>query len=214
MGKKRVGNRTNHRPESAEHIGKLNAAFAQELAGYREFAAARRNRRKYTQEGMTDMYTRVCEYAQECERAHAPMTIAGVQMALNTNKDFWSKAQAGEYDFLLEEYLALHNLTEDDFTYIDGEPWHVYTDADTGECAQVMLIPFSDFVQKVRLILQDQLERNLYTNKGNPAGSIFSLKAQFDWQEDHAPQHLVQQLVIADNDQARKAIELLTNVEK
>ena len=59
-------------------------------------------------------------------------------------------------------------------------------------------------------MIQEQLESNCYTNKGNPAGSIFGLKARFDWRDDpDVPNHLTQNLVIADAGQAKKALAML-----
>ena len=84
------------------------------------------------------------------------------------------------------------------------------TSSDTG----ILLISYSEFYEKTWLLIQNQLEENCYTNKGNPAGSIFGLKAQFDWREDESPQHLVQNLVIADSEQAEKAMKMLGYVGK
>ncbi len=108
----------------------------------------------------------------------------------------------GEYDYLLEEYMALNNTTN--ITEIDGLPYHINEDG-----SLVLLIPWSEVVQKLRLIIQDQLEQNLYTNKGNPAGSIFSLKANYQWQEEPVTQHVENTLVIADASQAKKAMAML-----
>lgn len=240
MGKKRVGNRTNHDPERMEQAGKMFASmterYKQEIDTYKKFAAARRSRRKYTQEYLGTLYARLKEYAGDCERTRAPMTVAGLLLALGVDRETWSRAKAGELDYLLEEFVDLNGVQEEDVHEYEGMPALVRAhegtcennnahakdtrDINAREDAEdvvegvVLLIPYSEFAEKCTLLLQDQLERNCYTNKGNPAGSIFSLKAQFQWREDDAPQHLVQQLVIADSEQARKAIGMLTNVEK
>ena len=57
------------------------------------------------------------------------------------------------------------------------------------------------------LAVEEQTEERLYS-KGR-VGDIFSLKAVHGWQEDQAPQTVNQTLVIATEEQARKAIDLL-----
>lgn len=213
-GKPRVGNRTNHAPESADKIKAMNQAYSAEVDEYKRFADARRNRRKYTQESMSVLYERVSAYVDECERTREPLTVAGMLLAMGTNKDMWSKAKAGEYDYLLEEYIALNNISAEDVQLIDNIPWHVAADAETGEIREVMLIPYSDFCENLSLRIEAQLERNCYTNKGNPAGSIFGLKAHYGYRDDpETPQHLVQNLVIADPEQVKKAAKMLTGLD-
>lgn len=183
--------------------------YKNEIEQYKQFAAARRSRRKYTQENAGAMYEQIKEYAAQCIDDRQPMTIAGMMLATGTNKDFWSKAQNGEYDYLLEEYLSLHSITEDKVTIIDDLPYHLTT-GDGGEVDAVLLLPYSEILEKSTILIQDQLERNLYTNKGNPAGSIFSLKAQFKWREEEpTTTYSSQTLIIADREQAVKALDML-----
>ena len=86
-----------------------------------------------------------------------------------------------------------------------GEPYYINTE--TGEAEP--LATLSEIVKKCHLLIQAQLEGNCYTNKGNPAGSIFGLKAQFGWSDDTSPQHLTQVVQICDAEQAQKALEML-----
>lgn len=177
--------------------------YSKELESYKNFAVGRRNRRKYTQEGMYKYLEQLQDYVTEQRQQRRPLTIAGVLLALGTNKDFWSKAKNGEYDFLLEEVLDKYTVTDDNIVEFNGVPC---LETDNG---RIPLISYSDFYEKTWLLIQNQLEENCYTNKGNPAGSIFGLKAQFDWREDNTPQHLVQNLVIADSEQAKEAMQML-----
>ena len=218
-GRPRVGNRKNHDPALRQAAGEMfkacTEAYTQELDTYKAFAAARRSRRKFTQERLGEMYEQTQAYICECADTHTPMTIAGMQLAMGIDRNTWSRAKAEELDYLLEEFVSLHNVTDDDVSVIDGLPWFVRTREDTGEIeSRTLLIAYSEFVEKCTMLLQDQLERNCYTNKGNPAGSIFGLKAQFDWREEQAPTTYSQTLVIADAAQAQKAMKMLTNVEK
>ena len=182
--------------------------YSKELESYKNFAAHRRNRRKYTQEGMYGYIVKLADYVAEQRAVKRPLTIAGVLLALGTNKDFWSKAKNGEYDFLLEEVLDRYNVSDDMIVEVNGIPCLETEDG------RIPLISYSEFYEKTWLLIQNQLEENCYTNKGNPAGSIFGLKAQFDWREDESPQHLVQNLVIADSEQAEKAMKMLGYVGK
>lgn len=204
MSEKRKGNTTDSLRNSNK-ITEMSKRYKEELDEYRRFAEARRNRRKHTQEKMGDYYQRLGEYIVDRERQHKPLTVAGVQLALNVDPRTWGEWNNGDADYLLEEYIALNHVSEDDLEYIDDIPWHITDDS------RVMLIPFSCLTQKAYQMIQNQLEENCYTNKGNPAGSIFSLKAQFKWREEDTPQHLVQNLVIADSEQAKKAMAMLTN---
>lgn len=180
--------------------------YSREIQEYKNFAAARRKRRKYTQELMTFYYDKLGEYITKRWEEKKPLTISGVWLALGVNKDFWSKAKNGEYDYLLEEYLDIHNVDEDNTTFIDDMPFHMAEDG------PVLLISYSDFIEKANYLIQNQLEEGIYSGRGNPAGFIFGLKNIAGWRDDSdQPQHVVNQLVIADSEQAKKAMAMLTN---
>lgn len=170
--------------------------------GYRKMAEAYRSRRKYTQEWAGDYYRKAMEYAAECADQQRPLTVAGVQLATGTNKDFNSEAIAGRMDYLLPEYMDMHDPVIEEFA---GIPYDVAHDP------PVILLPMSEIVQNVYLLIQQQLEALCYSGaRGvNPAGAIFGLKAKFGWREDDGPRQLVQQLVIADKDQAARALSLV-----
>ena len=195
--------------EDANRITILNQMYRDEIAGYREFVEERKRRRKYTQQIVGDAYNKILAYTEDCYREKQPLTVAGMRLAIGILEDAWLRAKDGDLDYLLEEYIRDNNISDTDITYDDdGLPWYNSVDND-GVITPVLLLPWSWLRKKSDLLIQDQLERNCYTNRGNPAGSIFGLKAQFNWKEDEGPQHLVQQLVIADLDQAKKALEML-----
>lgn len=178
--------------------------YAAQVAGVKALAEKRKAQRKYTQEGLAAAYEAIKKYVEESYNKRQPLTVAGMQLAVGMQRDAWSRASNGDLDHLLEEYIIDNNITDEDITYDqDGLPWHY------GEKGPVLLLQWSEIRKKADLMIQDQLERNCYTNKGNPAGSIFGLKAKFDWREDEGPQHLVQQLVVADLEQAKKALKML-----
>lgn len=197
------GNRTNSLRNPTK-IKAMHAQYCQEIQGYKEYAAARRATRVWTQERVGELYYKLVEYAEECERKKEPLTVAGTILATGMSRSAWDKAGAEEFDFLLEEYIDLHEIGPGDIEMRDDLPW--YTD-ENGE--EVLLITYGALKEKADLMIQRQLERNCYTNRGNPAGSIFSLKAKFDWREEASPSQLVQQLVVADVEQAKKALNML-----
>lgn len=198
------GEKSTSNTPGAVALTAINKAYSAQVAGVKALAAERKARRKYTQEGVAAAYKAINDYMQECYTKRQPLTVAGFQLAVGIHRDAWIKARDGELDHLLEEYIIDNNITEEDITHDqDGLPWHY------GEKGPVLLLTWSDLRKKADLMIQDQLERNCYTNKGNPAGSIFGLKAKFDWREDEGPQHLVQQLVVADLEQAKKALKML-----
>ena len=185
------GNHTHTRRET-QHLQALNTQYTQELDAYRQFAQARREKRVHTQEQLRVYIQRASDYFAECDRISKPYTIAGLLLALEIDRNTWSKMGNGEHDYLLEEYLALHPSDENS-DETDGTP----------------LIAYSEFHEKCTLRVQEQRERACASLRGNPAGNIFLLKAQMGLREDDAPTHVAQTLVICDGEQAKKAIEML-----
>jgi len=208
---KNCGRFSGHENDNTTTIEALNRRHAEEITGYKQFAAARRAKRKYTQEKAAGVLEAFKAYISNCDANREPVTIAGAVMAAGFTRDAASRAKSGEMDYLLEEYLAVNNISIEEATIIDGMPYHLKADQDTGEIRQILLVPYSVIWEKMDLLIQDQLEKNCYTNKGNPAGSIFGLKAKFDWRDDPAPQHIENTLIIADKEQATKALKMLTN---
>ena len=196
------GNRTKTNRDTSA-INELNRRYKQEVDTYKQFAEARRNKRKYKQETVTLLYDKLTDYTNKCFRENRPMTVAGTILALGIDRDTWYRAKKGELDYLLEEYLIVNNIKEDDLVFVDDLP---YFQTENGD---VLLIRYSDLCQKADLMIQQRLEENCYSNRGNPAGSIFALKSQFEWREETSPSNLTQTLVIADANQALEALKLL-----
>lgn len=182
-----------------------NERYSQEVDSYKAFAEARRKMRKYDQVSVGRIYDQISAYVLDCYKKKEPLTIAGSMLASGTNKDIWEKARNGDLDYLLDEYITINNVT-DDLIYCDDNGLKWFDDPENGP---VLLLQWSDLAEKRDLMIQEQLEKNCYTNRGNPAGSIFGLKAKFNWREDDTAQHVVNQLVIADLEQAKKALQML-----
>lgn len=189
-------------PENLEAINKRTRDLAAMTDYYRELAATKEKQIKYNMAYLTRAFIRISDYIDECEKTKTPVTIAGCQLAGEIMNDAWYAIGAGDMDYLLPLYMDVHDIPE-------SETGTIYCDPDTGE--NILLLQPSEMQNRVLLKLQDQLERNCYTNKGNPVGSIFGLKARFNWQDQPdtaAVRHNT--LIIADAGQARKAMELLT----
>jgi hypothetical protein len=107
---------------------------------------------------------------------------------------------AGDYDYKLFEYCDLHNI---DINSID-QTTTVVTDEENND---ILLITYSQALQKAMLAVEEQTEERLYS-KGR-VGDIFSLKAVHGWQEDNTPQTVNQTLVIASPEEAERAIKML-----
>ena len=178
-------------PTSAQHA----------IHAYRQFAQARREKRVHTQEQLRVYIQRASDYFAECDRISKPYTIAGLLLALEIDRNTWSRMGNGEHDYLLEEYLALHPSDE---TTDETDETSSYD-----ETNGTPLIAYSEFHEKCTLRVQEQRERACASLRGNPAGNIFLLKAQMGLREDDAPTHVAQTLVICDGEQAKKAIEML-----
>lgn len=208
MSDKRIGNTTNS-IRNSEVAVLLSKAYSEEIQGYRKYADGMRKRRKYKQEAMTEYYDKLGEYLAEKAKDKKSITLSGIWLKLGVNKDFWSKAKNGEYDYLLYEYMDINGVSDSDVTMINDIPYHV------ADNKKVMLISYSDFVEKVDYLIQDQLESGIYTNKGNQAGYIFGLKNLSGWRDDgDTPLHVVNNTLNISGDQALKAMKMLIDVEK
>lgn len=158
----------------------------------KELAERRKANKKYDVDFIPVMMEGFNNYIEDCQRRNKPLTISGFVLSCDMSIDAFDRMANGDLDHCIEEYKLLNDLPED-----------------CEEHNGIPLIYFSEIVRRCRLMVQRQLEENLYTNKGNPAGSIFSLKCNFKWIEDNPPQTLNQTLVIADATQAKKALDLL-----
>ena len=118
--------------------------------------------------------------------------------------DTYYRYKDGDADHLLYEYMDLHGID------YDHEGDQITTDA--GDV--VLLVRMSEIIKNAELAIQEQLEENCYTNKGNPAGSIFGLKARYDWQDTPPDQRTTNNNTLVLNnvatlDEAREAMKRL-----
>lgn len=183
----------NPNSDHGETLAAISKAGADLKAELRDAALAKmKNKYKYTQDDVYRVMRDLSEYAEEQKKNNKPLTVAGFIMASKLPERTWYEAKDGR----LDDITAIYAFDHDE-----------YVDPDTGET--LPLVTMSHVCKNAYLLIQAQLEGNCYTNRGNPAGSIFGLKAQFGWSDDNAPQHVVQNLVIADPEQAKKAMQML-----
>ena len=178
--------------EAASSYGELSETA-------RAMAEGRNRARKYNVDFIPVLQERLKAYREECERNREPLTSGGFILASGVPSSTFYEMAEGKYDPVVEEWRLLHNVPPDVDEFIDEDG------------TVIPLAPFSDVIEKeARLPLQISLERNCYQNRGNPAGSIFGLKARFNWTEDPTPARVQNNLIIADSEQARRALEMLS----
>lgn len=163
----------------------------------KRMAAARRANSPVQVERTAEVLQNITDYIEEQQARGKPLTHAGFMRCFGVGAETYYSLD--KYDYVLEEYKALHDLPVDATTYTD----------DDGNV--LPLVAWSNIKKMVcDVAIQEQLEENCYTNKGNPAGSIFGLKARYNWQEDNANTRVTNNtLVIADGEQARKSLQML-----
>lgn len=199
------GNRTHTGRNPANAIA-FNRQRSDDIGKYKEAAEKARKARKYRQEDLYGIYQRIKGYIKDRVdkpiEDQKPLTVSGMILASGMSKDAWYDMLNGGYDYRLYEYIDLHNIDMDTITDdIDGIP------CITDDNGIILLISHREILQKAMLAIEAQTEERLYS-KGR-VGDIFSLKAVHGWKEDTAPQTVNQTLVIASEEQARQAINLL-----
>lgn len=198
------GNRTDSK-RNTDSIQALNLRYKEDISAYKEFARKRRENRTARQEDCLEYYNRLISYIKESEETGEPITRAGMILKLGIGKDVYYRMKDGSLDYILYEYMDINNITESDI-HINGDGLPVAM-IDNRE---ILLIPFSEMLEKSDLVLESQAESRLY--KSSKVGDIFALKSLHGWRDDSGSTHqigTVNQLVIATEDQARRAIELL-----
>ena len=194
----RCGRFTGHENDNTGPANEAIRQAAQLTQQAKDIAAARRAASPVCMEQLTSICEKWDSYIEECEHSRKPLTWGGFALAAGVSVETIQRMRSGGLDHIVEEYRLIHDIKPDQAEYINQD-------------GQVIpLVRWSQITQKLEALIQDQLERNCYTNKGNPAGSIFGLKARFDWQDQ--PQQagtINNNLVIADAEQARKALEML-----
>lgn len=156
----------------------------------------------YGPEYMRELADRLGEYIQTTREAGEALTIAGMILASGMGRDTYYRMRNGELDYLLPAYMDRHDIPLSDY----GTIW---TNDDGRE---VLLLRGSDVIKNAELEIQADRER-LCMDRGarQVSGAIFLLKAQQGLQDapQQAPATTNQTLIIADREQAARALQLL-----
>lgn len=162
----------NPNPDTAALIA-ANATKAEKAAYYKEVAKQQAKVIKYGQRYAKTLLDNLSAYITEQRNQRRPLTIAGMIRASGVSSDTYYRYKNGDADHLLYAFIDDNGLSLDQ----EGQ------EVTTAEGEQVLLVRLSQIIKNAELAIQEQLEENCYTNKGNPAGSIFGLKARYDWQD-------------------------------
>lgn len=189
---------------STETISELNTRYTADINLYKEYAEKRRNNRKVSQEFGALIPERMAAYIEKQADTKKPLTIAGAILALNIGKDTFYRIKNGDMDYITEEYRTLH---ADEPILLDALGNEYITNPE-GEL--IPLAPLSELLEKyVLLPLEESLQSNCMSLRGNPAGNIFLLKAQMGYKEESEVKEVHQNLIIADREKATSILKML-----
>lgn len=203
-GENRSGNRAGRPgtpPEDQQGLRANEALKAEKKEYYRQIAEQQAKVIKYGQPYALTLMDNLNEYIIERQNHNKPLTIAGLVRASGMSIDTYHRYRDGDADHMLYEYMDLHDIP---FT----EEGNIYQ---TAEGEKVLLLRLSQIIKTAELAVQEQLEENCYTNRGNPAGSIFGLKARYEWRDDpdKVQQTNTLNIQVASLDEAREALKRL-----
>lgn len=145
----------------------------------------------------------VAEYVQDCRQDHRPITVAGMILASGVGRSTWARICRGELDYHLEafrdSFAPGQIINRDGLEFVRG---------DDGQ--ELPLIKPSELMDQFYLMMQQQAEERLYSEKGKVT-DIFTMKAVFKWEDQPTAisDNRHQTLVIASAEEAQKAISLL-----
>ena len=195
------GNKGNSSPAAKAAITAASKKRAADRAKYKEIAENAAKGLRYGQEYAAILHDNLSAYIIEQRQQKRPLTIAGLIRASGMGSDTYYRYRAEEADYLLYKYIEEHNIDSS----LEGS--EIVTD--DGE--KILLWRLSAIIKNAELAVQEQLEENCYTNKGNPAGSIFGLKARYEWQDQPAEVKQTNQLTVnvATLEEAKDAIKRL-----
>lgn len=149
----------------------------------------------------------IADYFNRCDESEQPYTRAGLIRALDVSPSTYKRYRDGELDYLLEEHILINHIDLDTCSEIVID--------DFGNTVKIdiegnPLISFSCIIQKALLRLEEQAEQRLYTKAR--VGDIFTLK-QYGWTDEKSTVSTTNNnLIIADKEEAEKALSLLYGV--
>lgn len=141
---------------------------AEKYEEFREYMVRRVDRRKYNLEFFSGLFYDVLSYARD----HT-LTVAKIILMSGMDKKAFYQAKNGKYDDSLAMYLWKEGIEETDAEMVDGLPVH----------NGVILLPPSELIEKIYLILEDKITEEMLAAKNMPqvTSRIFLKKAVFGY---------------------------------
>lgn len=202
-GKDRRGHVIDQPGTNLTGLQEASKARAERAEHYRKIAEQQAKVIKYGQEYAGTLRDNLAAYIIETQNHNKPLTIAGLIRAAGVSADTYYRYRKGEADHLLYAYMDEHGIS------FDHEGTEV-TDAD-GE--KVFLCRLSEIIKQAELAVQQQREEACSSLRGNPAGNIFLLKAQQDFQDTPPDQRTTNNNTLVMNistlDEAKEAMKRL-----
>lgn len=156
-----------HRPPQTMNKKEYEVKTREE---FREYMVKRIDRRKYNLEYFTGLFYSVRTYAE----THT-LTVAKIILISGMDKKTFYEAKNGKYDDSLAMYLYKEQIEEEDAEIVDGLPMH----------EGVILLPPSEIIEKLYLMLEDKLTEEMLNSKNMPqvTSRIFLKKAVFGYSD-------------------------------
>ena len=201
-GEARKNRKGNPHPVNDNVMAVIGSERADMIAHYKEVAEKMSKVTKYGQEYALPLRDKLDQYIEEQQAQHKPLTIAGMVRASGLSYDTYLKYREGEADHMLYQFMDLNDISYDhegeQFTLQDGR--------------MVLLVRLSELIKMAELVIQEQREAACSSNRGNPAGNIFLLKAQQGFRDQPETQQTNNTLTlnVATLGEAKDALKLLS----
>ena len=143
---------------------------AEKYEEFRNYMVKRIDQRKYNLEFFTGFFYSIVEYA----KSHT-LTVAKIILISGMDRSTFYAAKNGKYDDSLAMYLYKEQIEESDAEFVDGLPVH----------NGVILLPPSEIIEKIYLILEDKITEEMLETKSMPqvTARIFLKKAVFGYSD-------------------------------
>ena len=141
---------------------------AEKYDEFRDYMVRRIDRRKYNLEFFSGLFYDVLSYSM----GHT-LTVAKVILMSGMDRKTFYQAKNGKYDDSLAMYLYKEGIEESEADIVDGLPVH----------NGVILLPPSELIEKIYLILEDKITEEMLEAKNMPqvTSRIFLKKAVFGY---------------------------------
>lgn len=163
-----------------------NEYAAEKYDEFRDYMVKRVDRRKYNLEFFSGLFYDVLSYARD----HT-LTVAKIILMSGMDRTTFYHAKNGRYDDSLAMYLYKEGIEESDAELVDGLPVH----------NGVILLPPSEIIEKIYLILEDRITEEMLGAKNMPqvTSRIFLKKAVFGYSDQPQTVNQTNILQISDN---------------